>query len=104
MIVSSVKYCLVIYNKENEKFYIEYRLDSGDVIYRPTNCFNDYVLIFNTYNEITNWIKNFIKSEDFNRLVKSFHEEFDFECINIVKQSVVEEIQSSIYPYCEEGE
>lgn len=94
----SAKYCLVTYNIAGVKYYIECRnrLIDNHIVYRLTNKFTDYCLLFDTYNGVCKWFKEFIKSDDYKLLVETYNNNFEFDEIDVVLRSISETTMCSM--------
>lgn len=90
--VVSAKYCLVTYNKAGVKYYIECKNKSNDncIAYKLTDKFTDYCLLFDTYNGVFRWFKDFIKSNEYKSLVEAYSDNFDFDEIIVILRNISE--------------
>ena len=93
--VVSAKYCLVTYSKAGVKYYIECKNRSNCIVYELTDKFTDCCLLFDTYNGVCKWFKEFIKSDDYKLLVETYNN-FDFDEIDVLLRDIAETIMCSI--------
>lgn len=98
MVIVSTKYCLVTYDKAGVKYYIECKNKSNDncIVYKLTDKFTDCCLLFDTYNGVFKWFKDFIKSNEYKSLVETYSDNFDFDEIDVLIRYVSETTMCSM--------
>ena len=94
--VVSEKYCLVTYNKAGVKYYVECKNRSNCVVYELTDKFTDCCLLFDTYNSVCKWLKDFIKSNEYKSFVETYSDNFDFDEIDVLLRYIAETAMCSI--------